>query len=139
MIARRAFVPALALLLVSTPAAPAPDSSGECAVLDQILREARTDFAALKGKHFGARCFYAKHEFKCEWSFSTDKYGEAETQLERLERCTAAQPHAEPLTAKRGEAAFQINPETSVVMRGPNPDSGLWKIQLKITTTADWE
>ena len=134
---------AAALVVVAsaaTSAAHAASSSPDCVVLDQALREARTEFASLARKGFGgASCHYQKHEFKCAWVFSTDKYGEAETQVERLNRCTAAQPGAEPLPAKRRESAFQINSETAVFIRGPEPESGLWKIQLKIRTTADWE
>ena len=129
----------LMLLAVGTAGAAAvpPD---DCAVLDQALREARTDFPALKRKSFGgARCFYSRQEYKCAWVISTDRYGDAEGQVERLNRCTAAQPGAERLQAKRGETAFRINPETAVFIRGPDGDSGHWKIQLKITTTLDWE
>lgn len=134
------FLSGLALLLASASAAPAVTPSDDCAVLDELLSKARTDFTALKWKRFGgAHCAYEEHEFNCEWTFSTDRYGDAETQIERLERCTAAQPDAEPLTATRDEATFQIDPETSVVIRGPDPDSGYWKLKLKILTTADWE
>ena len=132
---------ALALLLLgAASAAPAARPDADCAVLDLAYREARTDFPALKSKGFGgARCFYSKREYRCAWTFSTDRYGDAEGQVERLNRCTAAQPGAAPLAAPRRESAFQINPETAVFIRGPDADSGHWKIQLKITTTENWE
>jgi hypothetical protein len=130
----------IAFLLASTSAPPAPPSGeDECAVLDQLYRDARTDFTVLKTKSFGgAFCFYASHEYRCEWSFSTDRYGDAEGQIDRLERCTAAQPQAKPLPAVHRQAAYQINPETSVIIRGPDPNAGYWKIELKVKTSADW-
>jgi hypothetical protein len=132
-------VSALAVLLMSTPASAAAGPSDDCAVLDQLLRTARTEFNALKDKGFGgASCDYRSHEFKCAWGFSTDKYVEAQTQLDRLQRCIAAQPDARLLEKKRGEASFQVNPETTVLVRGPDSNAGTWKIQLKVTTTADW-
>jgi hypothetical protein len=45
---------------------------------------------------------------------------------------------AQPLAAKSGEARFQLNPETSVLIRGPMLDSGSWKLRLQVVTTADW-
>ena len=138
-IARRPLLGLLALA-VAGAAGAAPPAIGDCAVLDLALREARTDFPALKRKGFGgARCFYSSREYKCAWAFSTDRYGDAEGQVERLNRCTAAQPGAERLQAKHGETAFQINPETAVFIRGPDGDAGYWMIRLKITTTEDWE
>jgi hypothetical protein len=133
-----AMLSGLAALLVSTSAAPA-HVAGDCAVLDQLYREARTDFTALKRKALGgALCSYATHEYECAWSFSTDRYGEAEDQIDRLARCTAAQAGATPLPANRREKAFQINPETSVIIRGPDSNGGNWKIQLKVKTSSDW-
>ena len=121
-------------------AAPAAGPVGDCAVLDQLLADAKTDFPSLKSKGFGgARCSWRSREYKCAFYFSTDRFAEAETQKERLERCTAALPHTQKLPAKRHEAAFRINPETSVFIRGPNPDNGYWTIELKIDTTADWD
>ena len=138
-IARRSLL-GLALFAVAGSAGAAPGASADCAVLDLALREARTDFRALKRKAFGAaRCFYSSREYKCVWAISTDRYGDAEGQVERLNRCTAAQPGAARLQAKRGETAFQLNPETAVFIRGPDGDAGYWKIQLKITTTEDWD
>ena len=129
----------MALVLVSTSAVPAATANEDCAVLDQLYQAARTDFPALKQKGFGgARCLYRSHDYTCAWSFSTDRFAEAETQKDRLQRCTAAQPQAKAISANRGEEAFQINPETSVVIRGPDPNDGNWKIQIKVKTPADW-
>ena len=127
------------LLLTAWPAVAA-DSAADCGALDQMLSEARTDFTALKSKGFaGANCSYRKNEFKCAWDFSSDRYTEAEAQVEKLERCTAAQQGAERIPDKRSKSAFQVNPETAVFIRGPDGDSGNWQIQLKVTTTADWD
>jgi hypothetical protein len=115
-------------------------ASDDCAVLDLMLRQARTEFPTLRTKGFGgARCKYRTKEFKCEWPFSTDRYGEAETQIDRLERCTAAQHDAKLLEKKKHQAVFQIDPDTKVLIRGPDPYEGLWTIELKVTTTADWD
>ena len=119
---------------------PAAASSSACAPLDNLYLEARGDFPALKQRSFpGAKCSYGKRQFKCDWSFPADTFAAAEAQAARLEQCTAAQPRVEPLPGGRDEAAFQINPETSVLIRGPMLDSGSWKLRLQITTTADWD
>lgn len=126
--------------LVLAAAAPVAPAGGDCAVLDQLLADAKTDFPSLKSKGFGgARCSYRSQEYKCAFYFSTDRFAEAETQKDRLERCTAALPHTQKLSSKRDQAGFQINPETSVFIRGPDPASGYWTIELKINTTADWD
>ena len=122
---------------------PAPLLAGspndDCAVLDLAFRQARTEFPALKNRQFGgALCRYRTKEFTCEWGFPTDRYGDAETQIGRLERCTAAQPNARLVEKKAHQATFQIDPDTQVRIAGPQPYSGDWAIELKITTAADW-
>lgn len=136
---RIGLIPALALSLLSTPLSAAASETEDCAVLDQLVRTARSDFTALDGQSFsGALCAYRSHEFKCAWGFSSDRYAEAASQAERLRRCTAAVPRVTLLKEKRGETAFQVNPEASVAIRGPDANDGNWKILLKIVTTADW-
>ena len=99
-----------------------------------------TDFPALKDRNpGGARCRYRAGEFKCVFAVGTDLYDQAQTERERLERCTAAQPNAELVTRKRSETVFQVNPETRMAIRGPDPEDGHWTVQFKITTSADWE
>ena len=134
-------VPALALALsLAPPAAGQAPSPGDCAVLDQLLAEARTEFPALKDRNpSGARCLYRTHEFKCVFAVGTDLYDQAQAQRQRLERCTAAQPDAELLTRKRSETLFQVNPETRMAIRGPDPEDGHWTVQFRITTSAEWE
>lgn len=129
----------LALLPFATSASAIPSPSDDCSVLDWAFREARTEFPALKNRQFGgALCTYRKNEFRCEWGFPTDRYGDAEMQIARLERCTAAQPNAKLLEKGGHEAVFQIDPDTKVLIRGPEPYNGDWAIQLKFTTTANW-
>ena len=112
----------------------------DCTVLEAAFRQARTEFPALKNKQFGgALCRYKKYEFTCEWGFSSDKFGEAEDQIARLERCTAAQPKATLLEKKHQKATFELNPETKVIIRGPDPNAGDWAIQLKIISSANWD
>ena len=132
-------ISALALSLAGTPLSAQSSNSEDCAVMDQLVRTARSDFNALDGQSFsGALCAYRSHEFKCAWGFSSDRYAEAAGQAERLQRCMAALPRVTALGKKRGEAAFQVNPETKVAIRGPDANDGNWKILLKIVTTADW-
>lgn len=140
MMCSRAWIASLALLFVSTSAGGAPAIGGDCAALDQLLRQAGTEFPALRQKSFErAKCSQRRTTFNCEWSFPGDTYAAAETQAARLTRCTAAQPNARPLWAKHDEAGFQINPETAVLIEGPELDSGSWKIRLQITNTSDWD
>jgi hypothetical protein len=127
-----------ALFIVPGPLLAA-SSGDDCAVLDIAFRQARTEFPTLKNRQFGgALCRYKSKEFTCEWGFPTDRYGDAETQIGRLERCTAAQPNAQLVEKKSHGATFQIDPDTRVRIQGPVPYSGDWAIELKITTTADW-
>lgn len=126
-------------LAFSTQASAIPTPSDDCSVLDWAFREARTEFPALKNRQFGgALCTYGRNEFKCEWGFPTDRYGDAQLQIERLERCTAAQPNAKLIVKSRDQAVFQLDPDTKVLIRGPDPYNGDWAIQLKFTTTASW-
>jgi hypothetical protein len=134
--------PLLSMLLflpIATSASAVPAPSDDCSVLDWAFREARTEFPALKNRQFGgALCTYRTNEFKCEWGFPTDRYGDAQTQIERLERCTAAQPNAKLVEKGHQQAVFQIDPDTKVLIRGPDPYDGDWAIQLKFTSTANW-
>lgn len=136
----RLLASAIIVLLAGTSSAASAARASDCAALDQVMRDARTDFQALKRKDFeAARCSLRNREFKCAWSFPADTYAAAETQAARLARCTASQPGISQLAASRDEALFQLNPETTVAILGPELDSGSWTIRLRITTTADWD
>ena len=107
--------------------------------MDYLLAQARTEFPQLAQKrlNFG-RCSMVKLEFKCSWGFSSDRFADAQDQAAKLAQCTAAQPGVKPLEGKRGERRFQINPETSVSIRGPESDQGNWKLTVVIVSTAEW-
>lgn len=130
----------IAVLALAPPPATAAGAPADCAALDDLLREAKTDFPALRDRRFDrAKCVQRGKAFRCDWSFPTDTFAAAEGQAERLKTCISVQQSAEPLPARRGETAFQVNPETSVLVRGPELDSGSWAIRLQIRTTADWD
>ena len=138
MISKSLWLPALGLFLLAAPASAMASADDDCTVLDQLLHQARTEFPTLANRQLGgAVCKYRKNEFTCTWRVATDRYGEAQTQIERLERCTAAQPHAALLERKHGKATFQIDDVTKVLVQGPLPADGDWGIQLKITTNDD--
>lgn len=80
-----------------------------------------------------------KQQFRCEWRFPGDRFDAATEQASTLTRCIAAQRDAKPLGSKHDETGFQINPETSAFVRGPEMDSGEWVLTLRLMTTADWK
>ena len=132
------------LIAAALAVVPAPIFAGgphdDCAVLNFAFRQAKTEFPALKNKQFGgARCRYRQVQFSCEWGFSSDKFAEAQDQISRLERCIAAQPRAALLEKKRSQAMYQLDPDTKVLIRGPDANAGDWAIQLQITTSAKWD
>lgn len=130
---------ALSALLLGAPAGAASPVQDECAAMDYLLAQARTEFPKLAQKqlNFG-RCSLVKQEFKCAWGFSSDRFAEAQDEAAKLAQCTAAQPGVKPLKGKRGETRFEINPETSVSIRGPEPNYGNWKLTVVIVSTAEW-
>jgi hypothetical protein len=131
---------AVSALLFCGPAMAGAPPADQCAALNYLLAQARTDFPALSDTKFsGGSCSMARQQFKCRWGFPGDRFTAAKTQGERLADCTAAQPGAKPLGEKRGEVGYQVNPETSVYLRGPTMDSGEWALMLRIVTTADWK
>jgi hypothetical protein len=130
---------ALSALLLAAPADAAGTAPDQCAAMNYLLAQARSEFPELaKTKLNPARCTMAKQEFKCVWGFSSDRFVAATEQASRLAECTAAQPGAQPLEGKRGEVRVQLNPETSVSIRGPEANSGDWKLTLRIISTAEW-
>jgi hypothetical protein len=128
-----------ALLSASAGHAAVSVSDG-CAALNYLLAQARTEFPALRhSKLESGHCSMAKQQFTCEWGFPGDRFDAAKEQASRLTQCIAAQRDVKPLGGKRDEAGFQINPETSAFVRGPEMDSGDWTLTLRILTTADWK
>lgn len=129
----------LGSLLLVVPANAAGPARDECAAMNYLLAQARTDFPKLADKRldFG-RCSLVKQEFKCAWGFSTDRFADAQDQAAKLAKCTAAYPGVKPLKGKRGETRFQIDPETAVSIRGPEPNDGNWMLTVLIVSTAEW-
>lgn len=132
---------ALANALLSASAGNSAVSvTDRCGALNYLLAQARTEFPALShSKLESGRCSMAKRQFTCEWGFPGDRFDAAKEQASTLTQCIAAQRDAKPLVSKRDEAGFQINPETSAFVRGPEMDSGDWTLTLRILTTADWK
>ena len=126
-------------LVFAAPAAAASDSADKCAALNYLFAQARTEFPELaSAKLSPGTCSLARQEFECRWGFAGDRYIAAEEQASRLTDCAAAASHSKPIKGKRGETAYQLNPETSVFIRGPEMDSGDWALTLRIVSTADW-
>ena len=125
-------------LLLAAPASALGEPADRCAALNYLLAQARSDFPALKQARLNAgRCSMVRQQFKCQWAFPGDGFAAASDQASRLTDC-AAQSGAKPIEAKRGEKGFQLNPETSLFIRGPEIESGDWTLTLRIATTADW-
>ena len=136
----RLFCAALGSLLLAGPASASGTPVGECAAMDYILAQARTEFPSLAQKRLNSgRCSLVKQEFKCAWGFSSDRFVDAQDEAAKLSRCAAGQPGAKPLKGKRGEVGYQINPETSVFIGRPAADDGNWKLSVRIVSTADWD
>lgn len=127
-------------LLGSSAGTSEVSPSDRCSAVNYLLAQARTEFPALShSKLESGHCSMAKQQFKCEWGFPGDRFDAAKEQAAKLTQCIAAQRDAKPLGRKRDEAGFQINPETSAFVRGPEMDSGDWTLTLRILTTADWK
>jgi hypothetical protein len=125
-------------LLSASAAGATGNSADQCAALDYLLAQARTEFPALKhSKMDPQRCSLIRREYRCQWAFPGDRFDAAKEQGVRLTECIAAAHGAEPLKTGRDEAAFQLNPETSVYVRGPEMVSGEWTLTLRIVSTAD--
>lgn len=134
----RGSIAILAALVLAAPAEAADEPADRCVALNYLLAQARTDFPALKQAKFNAaRCSMVRQQFKCQWAFPGDGFAAANDQASRLMDCTV-QSGAKPIDAKRGEKGFQLNPETTMFIRGPEIESGDWTLTLRIATTADW-
>jgi hypothetical protein len=134
------FLAIAACLLAGAPAGAADTAPDQCAAMNYLLAQARTEFPELARTKLNAgRCTMAGRQFKCEWGFPGDRFDAAKQQASVLIGCTAANKGATPLEGRRGEARFQLNPETSVSISGPQMDSGDWKLTLRISSTADWK
>jgi hypothetical protein len=135
-----ASVAALAAVIGGGPAAASADATDQCAALDYLFAQARTEFPALSNKHldFGT-CKLTKHAFTCAWVFPTYGFAAAEDQADKLTQCTAAVAGVQKLKDEHGKARFQLNPETIVAIGRPQPADGNWRLTLQIITAADWQ
>jgi hypothetical protein len=130
---------ALFALVLAAPVAAAGTDMQRCAALEHLFRLGRTEFPKLAHENMSpGHCSVVRNQFKCRWGFAGDKFASAQDQASRLVECTAEEPRAQRLKSKHGETGFQLNPETSVFVRGPEMDSGEWAITLRIVSTADW-
>lgn len=129
-----------AALLIDAPAVAADTANDKCGALNYLFAQARTEFPELaRAKLNAGVCSLVRQEFKCRWGFAGDRFVSAQEQASRLKQCAAAASRAEPVKAKRGEVEYQLNPETSVFIGGPQMDAGDWALTLRIVTTADWK
>jgi hypothetical protein len=127
-------------LLIGTPAAAADTATDKCAALNYLFAQARTEFPELAhAKLAPGTCSLVRQEFKCRWGFAGDRYVAAQEQASRLNQCAAAASRAAAVKAKGGEVAYQLNPETSVFIQGPQMDAGEWALTLRIVSSADWK
>jgi hypothetical protein len=130
----------LGAVLIGTPAIAADAANDKCAALNYLFAQARTEFPELaRARLSPGVCSMMRQEFKCRWGFAGDRFVSAQEQASRLTECAAAASGAEPIKGKKGEVAYQLNPETSVFIRGPEMDAGEWALTLRITSTADWK
>lgn len=134
---RHALTGALVVLVAAAPASSPAAVRAPCKPLAKLLSEARADFGSLRQKKFDrAACSHRRSEFKCRWGFPGDAYAAAEAETAKLTRCMSELPGASPREAKRSQTAFEVEPNMSVVIGGPELDSGEWAVELKIVSTA---
>lgn len=101
-----------------------------------LLRQARTDFQSLREKRMdSARCSFRASEYKCEWAFPGDAFAVSDAQAAKLVQCLAVYPAAQPLKAKRGESAFAVDPDLTVLIPNPQVDADGWKVRLTIRSS----
>ena len=125
-----------ATMLASAAAAtPAPVPAPECAVMDSLLRQARTDFPSLRQRKVEpGQCSLRNSEFKCAWEFAGDRFDESDAQAARLVRCVAAYPTTQRVKAKGKDAAFAVDPDLTVLIPAPELGSDGWTVTLVIRT-----
>lgn len=126
----------LSCVLAGTSAHAAPAQQA-CAALDALLHQAETDFVSLRQKKLQpGKCSFRSNEFKCEWAFPSDAFAVAEAQSAQLAQCVAQRRAYKQVSAKRGETAFLLEPDLSVVVGHPEGDLGDWKVKLRIVSSA---
>lgn len=99
-----------------------------------LIQQARIDFDNIRGRQIlKGRCSSRGNEFACGWAFPGDRYGFAEEQTDRLEKCVAAYPTAQKLAGKRGSALYSVEPDVIVTIPSPEIDGdGNWAVGFRI-------
>lgn len=129
-----AFVASISFVVMGTSAHAAAPAQ-PCASMTALLHQAETDFASLRQKKLQAgKCSFRPSEFKCEWSFPSDAFAVAEAQTAQVSQCIAQRRGYKSVSAKRDEHRFTLEPDLSVVVAGPESDSGDWKVRLRIVS-----
>lgn len=122
-------------VLMAAPAAA--QGKPDCAVMDYILKQARTDFPSLRQKRMSpGSCYFKGSEYGCAWAFPGDAFDMSDAQADRLKQCIAAHPTAQPIKGKRGSTAFTIDPDLTVSVLAPEIDNnGNWTVRLLIQSS----
>jgi hypothetical protein len=133
----RFILPAAASILASSSiSAAAAASAPDCAAMAKLLRDARTDFPSLRRiKMTPGKCSYRDTEYKCEWAFPGDAFAVSDEQSARLVQCVSANPAAQPAKSKRGQTAFAVDPDLTLLIGAPEVHTDGWKVTLKIQSS----
>ena len=132
---RRIMLGVLSCTLPVGPAAAAT-APADCAAMDSLLRAARSEFPALRQKKMDpGKCSFRESEYRCAWHFPGDRFDMSDAQAARLRQCVAVYPAAQPTKAGRGEAAFAIDPDLTVLIPMPELDADGWNVVLTIRSS----
>jgi hypothetical protein len=125
----------LACILTGAPAMAAP-APGDCAAMVRLLHEARTDFPSLRQERMDpGKCSFSGTEYRCAWHFPGDRFDLSDAQATRLLQCVTGYPAAQPPKVKRGESAFAIDPDLTVIVPPPELDGEGWNVRLIIRSS----
>jgi hypothetical protein len=132
---KRVLLPILSSALIGS-AANAGSVRPECAALANLIRQARTDFPALRHKKMVAgKCAFRDTEYRCEWAFPGDAFAVSDAQAARLVQCLSIAPTAQSVKGKHGVNAFSVEPDLTVLVGLPELDDGNWKVRLRILSS----
>jgi|tagenome__1003787_1003787.scaffolds.fasta_scaffold20898428_2 hypothetical protein len=121
------------ILTVPAMAATAPD---DCAPMVRLLHQARTDFPSLRQEKMDpGKCSLRQTEYRCAWHFPGDRFELADAQASRLLQCVAGYPAAQPAKVKRGDSAFAVDPDLTIMVPRPELDGDGWNVLLTIRSS----
>lgn len=104
--------------------------------MGKLLHQARTDFSSLRQtKMDPGKCSFRAAEYRCAWHFPGDAFDMSDAQTARLVQCVAAYPAAAPLKARRGDTAFTVEPDLTVLIPAPELDGDGWNVVLTIRSS----